>query len=194
MHDRGKVLRECVFVFCWSHHEPFRLLLWPPIRKLQLLCDTGFQRKSSPCRCVWKPAFVARMCVLSSYLAAVPQNELVACISRLVPIYVLLADRFFSPPLTPLVSSPLCACFPLSSHCLFTSTADGNHRRCSQEQRWSLNFFVLSFPSPLFPSLRCRLPGMFGVSKLASVLGVPGEQPCHNSRAEWAGERAGEGN
>lgn len=32
---------------------------------------------------------------------------------------------------------------------------------------------------------------MFGVSKLASVLGVPGEQPRHNSRVEWAGECRG---
>lgn len=29
---------------------------------------------------------------------------------------------------------------------------------------------------------------MLGVSKLASVLGVPGEQPHHNSRVEWTGE------
>lgn len=34
---------------------------------------------------------------------------------------------------------------------------------------------------------------MLGVSKLVSVLGVPGEQPRHNSRVEWAGESAGEG-
>lgn len=56
--------------------------------------------------------------------------------------------------------------------------------------------FSSSFPSPLFyffflALLKCRRSGMLGVSKLASVLGVPGEQPRHNSRVEWAGERRG---
>lgn len=48
--------------------------------------------------------------------------------------------------------------------------------------------FSSSFPSPI-SSLKSRRSSMLGVSKLASVLGVPGEQPRHNSRVEWTVKR-----
>lgn len=60
--------------------------------------------------------------------------------------------------------------------------------RCSQEQSCSLLLFVL--PSPFFLT-EMHAVCMLGVSKLASVLGVPGEQLRHNSRVEWAGECRG---
>lgn len=60
--------------------------------------------------------------------------------------------------------------------------------RCSQEQSCSLLLFVL--PSP-FLLTEMHAVCMLGVSKLASVLGVPGEQLRHNSRVEWAGECRG---
>lgn len=146
-------------------------------------------REPSLCRCVWKPAFVACVCFLSQCLAVVPVTERVTCISHLVPRYVLPADYFSSPPLPPLVFfSPLGPCFLLLCLCLFTFTVDGNHRLQKDVAR---NKTVLSFSSPFFPPLKCRRSGMLRVSKLESVLGVPGEQPCHNSRVEWAGERIG---
>lgn len=60
-------------------------------------------------------------------------------------------------------------------------------RKCSQGRSCSL-FFLAS--SPIFsPSLlKCRQAViMLLVSKLVSVLGVPGEQPRYNSRVKWAG-------
>lgn len=80
-----------------------------------------------------------------------------------------------------------CPCFLLSCLCLFTFTVDGNHR-LRRTQPGTRLFFVLSFP---FSSPRWNAGGrgMLGVSKRASVLGVSGEQPRHNSRVEWAGER-----
>lgn len=82
-------------------------------------------------------------------------------------------------------------CFLLSSLCLFTFTVDGNHRVRKMQPGTRLFSAFLRLFLPLFSSLKCRRSGMLGVSKLASVLGVPGEQPRHNSRVEWAGERRG---
>lgn len=99
------------------------------------------------------------------------------------------SSLYFRPLL--LFFSPFCPCFPLSCLCLFTFTVDGNHRLRKMQPGTRLFSPFLHPFLPLFSSLKCRRSGMLGVSKLASVLGVPGEQPRHNSRVEWVGEHTG---
>lgn len=120
--------------------------------------------------------FVACVCFLSLCLAEIPVNELVTCISRLVPRY------FCLPTVSYLLLRLLSFFFLHSAHvfffhgfvCLHSQWMEiTDSGRCSQEQGCSPPFFVLSLS--LFFSLKCRRLGMLWVSKLASVLGVPGE-------------------
>ncbi len=146
-------------------------------------------RRSSMCL---EASLFLPVCFLSACLPVVPVNELVTWISRLVPRYVLPADCFLPPSFASSnFSSSFGPCFLLSCPCLFTFTVDGNHRlRKMPPGTRPFSPFLRPF-LPLLSSLKCRQSNMFGVSKLVSVLGVSGEQPRHNSRVEWAGERRG---
>lgn len=85
---------------------------------------------------------------------------------------------------------PCFHCFFFSSFCLHSLVGKRKVGESqTQERGCSLLFFSL-LPSPtFFPSLlKCRQAViiMLLVSKLVSVLGVPGEQPRYNSRVKWA--------
>lgn len=107
-------------------------------------------RKSSLCRCVWKPAFVCLHVFFVSVsgsgtnkwagdLCLTPRAKICfACWLFLLSSFA--SSNFF-------FFSPFCPCFPLSCLCLFTFTVEiTDSGRCSQEQGCSLPFFVLSFP------------------------------------------------
>lgn len=120
-------------------------------------------------------------CVFLSWrLAEIPVNELVTCISRLVPRYFCLTTVSYRllaphPPIPPPPFS-FCLCFLLSWLCLFTFTVDGNHRPQEDAARNKAALSLSSaFPFLFFPSLKCSPLGMLWVSKLVCVLGVPGE-------------------
>lgn len=118
------------------------------------------------------------MCFLSPCLAAVPVNELVTCISRLVPRYVLPAD-----------------CFSSSDVFLHFDSVFLFHVCVCLHSRWmeitdSALSFSSSFPSP-FSSLAATQPR----------LGFPNSRLCRGSLesnpaiiAGWSGlENTGEG-
>lgn len=149
-------------------------------------------RKSSLCRCVWKPAFVCLHVFFVSVsgsgtnkwagdLCLTPRAKICfACWLFLLSSFA--SSNFFFFSILPMFSSFMS---------LFVYIHSGNHRlRKMQPGTRLFSPFLRPF-LPLFSSLKCRQSGMLGVSKLASVLGVPGEQPRHNSRVEWAGERMG---
>lgn len=96
--------------------------------------------------------FVACVCFLSLCLAEIPVNELVTCISRLVPRYFCLPTvSYLLLRLLSFFFSPFCPCFLLSWLCLFTFTVDGNHRlRKMQPGTRLLSPFLRPFPFPFF--------------------------------------------
>lgn len=145
--------------------------------------------ESPLCRCVWKPA-----CCLHVVLVSVFGSGTIRWTGNL---YLTPCAKIHFASWLFLLSSLASSLFLVrSAHVFLFHVIVCLHSRlmapgrCSRRQGRSLVLFVLSFPF-FFPSLKGRLSGMLGVSKLASVSGVPGEQPCRNSWAEWAVRRKG---
>lgn len=109
------------------------------------------------CQYLWRPALTASLHSLPQCLAVAAVNELVTCISRLLPRHVFPPDCFIS--LTYITTyfftfffSSLCPCFSLSCLCLHSQWMEiTDSGRCSQEQRGSLLFSVFSLPLFFFP-------------------------------------------